>query len=55
MRVLAIGGLGVVAAGVAGYTLYDVVQCVDPWLNPWLDPRSFQIVSLCWQLPTANL
>jgi cell division protein FtsW (lipid II flippase) len=36
-----------VLAGVAGYTLFDVVnQRVEAWINPWLDPsgHSYQIV-----------
>jgi peptidoglycan glycosyltransferase len=46
-RYLWVGGLLLVAAGVTGYTLFDVVRIrVDGFLNPWLDPagRSFQIV-----------
>jgi cell division protein FtsW (lipid II flippase) len=34
-------------AGLAGYTLFDVVRLrVEAWINPWLDPsgRSYQIV-----------
>jgi cell division protein FtsW (lipid II flippase) len=37
----------VLLASVAGYALFDVVvQRVDAWVNPWLDPsgRSYQIV-----------
>jgi cell division protein FtsW (lipid II flippase) len=46
-RILLISLVGLVAAGIAGYHLFDVVRIrVDAWLNPWLDPsgRSFQIV-----------
>jgi cell division protein FtsW (lipid II flippase) len=46
-RILLISLIALVAAGVAGYFLFDVVRLrVDAWLNPWLDPsgRSFQIV-----------
>lgn len=46
-RVLLISVLGLIAAGVAGYFLFDVVRLrVEAWINPWLDPsgRSFQIV-----------
>ena len=46
-RILVISGLILLAAGVTGYQLFDVVRIrVDAWLNPWLDPsgRSFQIV-----------
>ncbi len=45
--ILLVSGLTVVAAGISGYTLFDVVRLrVDAWLNPWLDPsgRSYQIV-----------
>ncbi len=46
-RVLWISLIGLTAAGLGGYFLYDVIRLrVDAWLNPWLDPsgRSFQIV-----------
>jgi cell division protein FtsW (lipid II flippase) len=46
-RVLLISLLGLMATGIAGYFLFDVVRLrVDAWLNPWLDPagRSYQIV-----------
>ncbi len=46
-RILLISLVGLAAAGLAGYFLFDVVRLrVDAWLNPWLDPsgRSFQIV-----------
>lgn len=46
-RILLISLVGLVAAGVAGYFLFDVIRVrVDAWLNPWLDPsgHSFQIV-----------
>jgi cell division protein FtsW (lipid II flippase) len=46
-RILLISLVGLGAAGIAGYFLFDVVRLrVDAWLNPWLDPsgRSFQIV-----------
>lgn len=46
-KIAAAGGLGVIAAGAAGYILFDVVRLrVDAWLNPWVDPsgRSYQIV-----------
>ena len=35
------------AAGISGYFMFDVVRLrIDAWLNPWLDPsdRSYQIV-----------
>jgi len=46
-RILLISMVGLAAASVAGYFLFDVIRLrVDAWLNPWLDPsgRSFQIV-----------
>lgn len=45
--ILVIACFGLLAAGVAGYWLFDVVRIrVEAWLNPWLDPsgRSYQIV-----------
>ncbi len=46
-RVLWVSLVGLAVAGVAGYSLFDVIRLrVDAWLNPWLDPagRSYQIV-----------
>lgn len=46
-RILLISLIVILAAAIAGYRLFDVIQLrVDAWLNPWLDPggRSFQIV-----------
>ena len=46
-RILLISLIGLAAAAIAGYFLFDVVRLrIDAWLNPWLDPsgRSFQIV-----------
>ncbi len=46
-RILLISLLVIVAAGVLGYQLFDVIRVrVDAWINPWLDPsgRSYQIV-----------
>lgn len=37
----------ILAAGAAGYSLFDVIRLrVDAWTNPWIDPsgRSYQIV-----------
>jgi cell division protein FtsW (lipid II flippase) len=42
-----ISALSLGLAGLAGYTLFDVVRLrVEAWINPWLDPsgRSYQIV-----------
>lgn len=46
-RVLLISFILVVAALVAGYLIFDVIQLrIEAWLNPWLDARdrSYQIV-----------
>jgi cell division protein FtsW (lipid II flippase) len=46
-KILVAAFIGLVAAGISGYLLFDVVRLrIDAWLNPWLDPsgRSFQIV-----------
>jgi cell division protein FtsW (lipid II flippase) len=46
-RFLLISFLIIVAALIAGYFVFDVIEVrVEGWLNPWLDPngRSYQIV-----------
>lgn len=46
-RTLFISLMIIVAAGLLGYQLFDVIRVrVDAWINPWLDPsgRSYQIV-----------
>jgi cell division protein FtsW (lipid II flippase) len=46
-RIPLVSVLALIAAGIAGYALFDVVQLrIEAWLNPWLDPsgRSYQIV-----------
>ncbi|HEX9019226.1 MAG TPA: FtsW/RodA/SpoVE family cell cycle protein, partial [Anaerolineaceae bacterium] len=46
-RTLLISAVALLAAGVAGYLLFDVVRIrIDAWLDPWLDPagRSYQII-----------
>ncbi|MBN2499619.1 MAG: FtsW/RodA/SpoVE family cell cycle protein, partial [Anaerolineales bacterium] len=46
-RVLVVSAVTLLAAGLAGYFLFDVVALrVEAWLNPWLDPsgRSYQLV-----------
>jgi cell division protein FtsW (lipid II flippase) len=46
-QVLVAGGIMLLAAGVIGYFLFDVVALrIDIWINPWQDPegRAFQIV-----------
>jgi len=46
-RILITSGITLLAAGVAGTLVFDVIRLrVDAWLNPWVDPsgRSFQIV-----------
>ena len=46
-RILLIGLVGLAAASIAGYFLFDVVQTrLEAWINPWADPsgKSYQIV-----------
>jgi cell division protein FtsW (lipid II flippase) len=46
-RIPAFSLLALIASGIAGYALFDVVQLrIEAWVNPWLDPsgRSYQIV-----------
>jgi cell division protein FtsW (lipid II flippase) len=46
-RMLLFSLLFLLAAGLAGYLLFDLVQLrVEAWINPWLDPsgRSYQII-----------
>lgn len=46
-RMIIVGGIFLVAAGLLGYRLYSVIQIrVNAWLNPWLDPsgKSYQII-----------
>lgn len=46
-RILAIGGLLLLTAGLIGYFAFDLIRIrVEAWINPWLDPsgRSYQIV-----------
>ncbi len=46
-RVLLISFIAILAALVAGYLVFDVIQLrIEAWLNPWLDPngKSYQIV-----------
>jgi len=46
-RVILICLIGIAAAGLLGFQLFDVIRVrVDAWINPWLDPsgRSYQIV-----------
>lgn len=45
--VLIVSALLLLAAGISGYLMFDVVRLrIDAWLNPWVDPsgRSYQIV-----------
>jgi len=47
LRVLLISALSILASGLIGYQLFDVIRIrVNAWINPWLDPsgRSYQIV-----------
>ncbi len=46
-RIPAFSLLALIASGIAGYAMFDVVQLrIEAWVNPWLDPsgRSYQIV-----------
>lgn len=46
-RVLVISAISVLAAGVIGYQLFEVIRIrIAGWLNPWLDPsgHSYQII-----------
>lgn len=46
-RLLLISMLSIIAALIAGYVVYEVIQLrIEAWLNPWADPngRSYQIV-----------
>ncbi len=46
-RVIVFSAVFLLAAGMGGYALFDVVRLrVDAWLNPWQDPsgRSYQVV-----------
>ncbi len=46
-RILGIGGGAILAAGVIGYLLFEVIRIrITAWINPWLDPlgSSYQIV-----------
>lgn len=57
-RLLLSGALAVLAAGVAGYALFDVVRLrIDAWLNPWADPsgRSYQIVQSLLAVASGGL
>ena len=57
-RILIISGLGLLAAGIAGYRMFDVIHLrVDAWLNPWADAvnRSFQIVQALISISSGRL
>ncbi len=56
--ILAIGSGVLLAAGIAGTLLFDLVRVrVDAWLNPWLDPsgRSYQIVQSLLAIANGGL
>ena len=56
--ILAVGGLTLAAAALAGYFLFEVVSLrIDAWLNPWVDPsgRSFQIIQSLLALASGGL
>ena len=57
-RILFLTGLILIAAGIAGYMLFDVVELrIDAWLNPWIDPsgRSYQIVQSLLAIANGGL
>ncbi|MGE5223394.1 MAG: FtsW/RodA/SpoVE family cell cycle protein [Omnitrophica WOR_2 bacterium] len=57
-RILLLGGLAVLLAAAAGYTLFGVVRIrIDAWLDPWLDPsgHSYQIVQSLLAIANGGL
>lgn len=57
-RILLYGFVVLLAAGLGGYTLFDVVRLrVEAWLNPWSDPsgRSYQIVQSLLAIANGGL
>jgi cell division protein FtsW (lipid II flippase) len=57
-RILGIAAAVILAAGVAGYAVFDVIRLrVDAWLNPWLDPygESYQIVQSLISVATGRV
>ena len=57
-RILLLTGLALIAAGILGYSLFDVVRLrLEAWSNPWADPsgRSYQIVQSLLAIANGGL
>ena len=57
-KILLVSFITLLAAGIAGYMLFDVVQIrVNAWLNPWLEPGggSYQIVQSILAVASGGL
>ena len=57
-RILVASALVVLAGGLAGYRLYDVIKLrVDAWLNPWIDAsgRAYQVVQSLISVASGGL
>jgi cell division protein FtsW (lipid II flippase) len=57
-RILLLTGLALLAAGIVGYSLFDVVRLrLEAWANPWSDPsgRSYQIVQSLLAIANGGL
>jgi cell division protein FtsW (lipid II flippase) len=58
LRLLLISGGILLAAGFAGYRLFDVIKLrVDAWINPWVDAsgRAYQIVQSLISVATGGI
>lgn len=57
-RILLLGTGLILAAGIAGYFMFDVIQVrINAWVNPWLDPSgsSYQIVQSLMAVASGRL
>ena len=57
-RILLISFLVIIAALIAGYSIFDVIKIrIEAWINPWLDPsgKSYQIVQSLMSLANGEL
>lgn len=57
-RILIFGTGLILAAGAAGYSLFNVIQVrINAWLNPWLDPSgsSYQIVQSLMAIASGRI
>ncbi len=57
-RILIIAAAVILAAGIAGYAIFDVIRLrVNAWLNPWLDPfgQSYQIVQALISIASGRI